>query len=476
MKKLLATIFTVVLLLTIVPTAYAEENNIYKVGDIIQFGSYPQSEVKDEALLTELNKIVPEWEEWTSYGYYSGNRSAGSMVQGDWMRYFDVEYEGEKYRSVKFTQYRPHYTCGTSSDTYQIDNDYYINTVYWFKFEPVDWRILDPNIGFVISEKVIDSQAYSDTFYYDGKYDHFNDPAYTNYASDYETSSIRKWLNYDFYNTAFTESEKTEILTTTLNNDGYYTSVGMAGCEEFDSDETNDKIFLLSYKEAKNNSIGFSSDAARFGKGSAYAMCQGLRVYSGTDNTYFGNSMWHLRTSISDSSNCAVFQNGFVDMFGSDSWNNSGIRPALCFNDISVIAKPEHKHSYISEITVQPTHTRDGVRTFTCKCGDTYKELIPKLLDHTFTVSIIIAPDCETEGYTAYTCECGDCYNDDLKPATGHKYNTDNICSVCGKNKSENCSCNCHKVGIGGFIWKIINFINKLFRINPVCTCGVAHY
>lgn len=34
----------------------------------------------------------------------------------------------------------------------------------------------------------------------------------------------------------------------------------------------------------------------------------------------------------------------------------------------------------------------------------------------------------------------------------------------------------CHKTGFLGFIWKIILFFNKLFKINPVCNCGNAHY
>ena len=38
------------------------------------------------------------------------------------------------------------------------------------------------------------------------------------------------------------------------------------------------------------------------------------------------------------------------------------------------------------------------------------------------------------------------------------------------------CSCNCHKKGIIGFFWRIINFFNKLFRNNRTCDCGVAHY
>jgi hypothetical protein len=34
----------------------------------------------------------------------------------------------------------------------------------------------------------------------------------------------------------------------------------------------------------------------------------------------------------------------------------------------------------------------------------------------------------------------------------------------------------CHKGGFVGFIWKIVKFFWKLFKMNPVCACGAAHY
>lgn len=44
------------------------------------------------------------------------------------------------------------------------------------------------------------------------------------------------------------------------------------------------------------------------------------------------------------------------------------------------------------------------------------------------------------------------------------------------KDPSENCSCNCHKTGFMGIIWKIIRIFLKFFKANPVCECGAAHY
>ncbi|MBQ5905652.1 MAG: hypothetical protein IIW88_07285, partial [Clostridia bacterium] len=40
----------------------------------------------------------------------------------------------------------------------------------------------------------------------------------------------------------------------------------------------------------------------------------------------------------------------------------------------------------------------------------------------------------------------------------------------------QNCSHMCHKGGISGFIWNIVRFFWKLFKMNPTCQCGVAHY
>ncbi|MGN1443571.1 MAG: DUF6273 domain-containing protein [Acutalibacteraceae bacterium] len=51
-------------------------------------------------------------------------------------------------------------------------------------------------------------------------------------------------------------------------------------------------------------------------------------------------------------------------------------------------------------------------------------------------------------------------------------------CDVCGETLDavKNCTHLCHKTGFLGFIWKIINFFNKLFGINKTCSCGMRHY
>lgn len=104
----------------------------YSVGDIITFGSYPQSEVTKESDSATYAKLEAASKNWVSYGYYSGNGDYGSMQPGDWMKYADITLGGEKYRAVRFTQYRPYWTEDPSSsdNSYQDSNGYTVNKIY----------------------------------------------------------------------------------------------------------------------------------------------------------------------------------------------------------------------------------------------------------------------------------------------------------------------------------------------------------
>ena len=305
----------------------------YSVGDIVTFGSYPQSEVTKESDSATYSKLEAATKNWVSYEYYSGDGSTGSMKQGDWMKYADITLGGEKYRAVRFTQYRPCWTeYSSSSDRlYQDDNGYAINNLYYFKYEPLKWQVLDPKTGLVLSKSIIDSQAYSNTIYDStekGK-GYTNDAAGENYANDYATSSIRKWLNEDFYNTAFTSAQKQNILPTTLDNKAYSTS-----WSEYDSVPTTDNIFLLSYSEAQNASYGFtdntSSTETREAVGTDYAKAQGLCVFSN------GCSFWRLRSADNYYSHVrGVRDDGDLNLGCGVNGTYFGIRPALRLSNLA---------------------------------------------------------------------------------------------------------------------------------------------
>lgn len=91
--------------------------------------------------------------------------------------------------------------------------------------------------------------------------------------------------------------------------------------------------------------------------------------------------------------------------------------------------------------------------------------------------SASVPSTCTEDGETTYTCPCGFSYTEVL-PATGHvDENADGKCDVCSETTDavKNCTCNCHKSGFTGFIYKIIRIFWRLFKTNEVCACGVKH-
>lgn len=74
---------------------------------IMQFGSYPQSEVKDSALISVLNNTAGQLPtrlnhaNWTDYGYYVSSEIASYM----W--YIDLVIDNQAYRGVYSKSYRP---------------------------------------------------------------------------------------------------------------------------------------------------------------------------------------------------------------------------------------------------------------------------------------------------------------------------------------------------------------------------------
>ena len=309
--------------------ADASPQEAWEAGDIVSFGTYPQSLVSSADLIQQLDKVNKNWQ---SYGYYSGNYDRvtqtgglddGKMQPGDWMRYADITLDGEKYRAVTFDKYRPDATTLTSSSTNQDDNGYQTGNVYYFLYEPILWRVLDPDAGLLLSENQIDAQAFHNTIYNDGAGEYWQDTTAAVYANNYAESSLRQWLNDDFYNTAFSAAEKTQIGKTDLDNSS---PDALYSCSP-----TSDKVFLLSRDDVTNRDYGFSTsvfteDDARRAQGTDYADCQG-RYISGLEDV---SSYWWLRTPGGDLGNAYyVLENGSVEARYSVDSTDGGIRPAI---------------------------------------------------------------------------------------------------------------------------------------------------
>ena len=227
-SALLAIVISLTVLLGYLPFAVcgligaAESAASFAAGDTIEFGSYPQSMVTDEALLSALNAQPLSWQ---SYGYYSGDGTVGSAAPSDYMQYADIVYQGTAYRAVRFSQYRPPITYmefskySTGYQTYPLNESnsafYQKNKVYWFAYEPLLWRIINPSTGLLIADRIVDAQPYQNVIYAaDGNY--YCDPSCTIGANDYAHSSVRTWLTGTFCQTAFSAQETACITPTTL--------------------------------------------------------------------------------------------------------------------------------------------------------------------------------------------------------------------------------------------------------------------
>lgn len=102
---------------------------------------------------------------------------------------------------------------------------------------------------------------------------------------------------------------------------------------------------------------------------------------------------------------------------------STGLKERTCAvckeTETKTIDKVVHKHNYTSKITTQPTCTADGMKTYTCSCGESYTETIPAI-GHNY-VSKVISPTCTMNGYTSHTCSrCGDTYTDNYVDSIEH--------------------------------------------------------
>lgn len=171
--------------------------------------------------------------------------------------------------------------------------------------KPIEWIVMkkEGNQVLLLSKYVLDAKPYNEEVE----------------EVTWETSDIRKWLNNEFYTTAFNKAEKAKIQTSLIKNEDnseYGTSGG---------NDTEDKVFLLSEKEAETL---FSNDDERIAKATEYAEKSG--VYVNEEKAAY----WWLRSPGDSGDDAAeVIYSGWVYRDGNYVDDSSGgVRPALHLN------------------------------------------------------------------------------------------------------------------------------------------------
>ncbi len=251
------------------PVKYTRE------GDYIYFGHLPQTCEKDETIIAKLNEIagkppLPRDKE----NPYNWESHEGTTYM--WQKI--VIYNGTKYLGVQMNDYRASGVYALRS--YIMKNGYFTFEVYWFKYEPIKWRILTTsgNSAFIMSDIALDSfsiQPDRKSENRDGLFAEYNNSTGVpdgTYANNWEYCFLRQWLNETFYNEVFNDLQKEIIKTMKLDNSArssnpndypkYYGYGEKAGKNKFADQckDTDDKIFLLSLRDITTTAYGFNKN------------------------------------------------------------------------------------------------------------------------------------------------------------------------------------------------------------------------
>ena len=252
-------------------------------GNYIYFGEYPQT---IKASNVSITSNTPDAD-----GYYLGS-------------------DGERYAKVVADPYPFNSGYTFSNNSSIIDGN-----TYYFKVEPIRWRILSERDGkaFILCDSIIASKAYD-----------------AGNNNNYANSGIRAWLNDEFYKTAFGALQQALIQTTEVDNSAE--SAGNSS-NSYACENTFDKVFLLSVSEVANSAYGFANDPSAYDTARRMLTSDFSRAtgaYMLTSSSYYGYGCWWLRSPYYNYSDYARYVNssGFAHYY--NVYNDSyGVVPAL---------------------------------------------------------------------------------------------------------------------------------------------------
>ncbi len=190
-------------------------------SNTLTYGLYPQTRVSDETLISSLDALItPESNGWYLHeGAYYAKKSAS-----------------------------------------------------WFKCEPIEWKISSSSFDGTYS---LLSSALLDTHcYYSSKDNRTTEYGKTIYPNNYEYSDIRKWLNGDFYNSAFALGDSL-IQTVTVDNSAKSTGDSR---NEYACDNTKDNVYLQSCIDYEDR---YRCKLTDWAKANGAEYCQGALTYYG---------------------------------------------------------------------------------------------------------------------------------------------------------------------------------------------------
>lgn len=266
-------------------------------GNKVIYGLYPQSNVNDEELIEQLNDLKRT-------------------------RYNNYIYYNHEYYAKRVSRLARDLNTHELLSIRKFDNgdEFIEDETYWFKVEPVSWKILkeSSNQYNLVSEKLIDVQRYhrnSSIRTIDEK---------TIYSNNYKYSDIRKWLNNDFISASFAFN-KSNLTIMEIDNSKESTATPDSGLE---CENTFDYVTLLSYKEQEQNTL-----VERQIKTTDYVRVSGAN-YSVNENNLFSGYYWTrspIESEDEDKNGTAVSRCNMNGTLNSDyvGWGGSCVQPSI---------------------------------------------------------------------------------------------------------------------------------------------------
>ncbi len=265
---------------------------INEEGKTLTYGLYPQSRVSEPSTVVALENF---------------SRLASTESNG-WYFYND-EYYTKK-------------VANPYDDSYTFDNGTTIakGTTYWFKCEPIEWKILtnSDNTYSLVSTNLLDAHLFDD-----------------DESNNYKNSEIRSWLNKDFYNIAFSLNSSL-IQTVEVDNSSSSTDNSLITPNMHTCDNTNDKVYLLSYKDYLNADYGFTTSKlqtnTRECRTTDYARANFISYSEGSLSSF--NGFYWTRSPASYTSNGAwyITTSGYLNYSHYLDFSYYGVQPAITIN------------------------------------------------------------------------------------------------------------------------------------------------
>jgi len=224
-----------------VPSTGTEEEFVYEIsedGKYIYFGEYPQTLMSaDMDPETDLEQI--------SDHYYRGT---DGEIYYEYTINLDIHFESlASIMGVGIDETAWAYLDQLDASTGEEMKNH---KTYYFKMEKIKWRILDNADGLltIVADTNLQALAYQSNYTENGDnwYTTANGAPEGTYASNYKYSELRRFLNDDFMDMAFSETQAALIQKIEVDNSVESTgeTENLCACEN-----TFDKVYALSAQD-----------------------------------------------------------------------------------------------------------------------------------------------------------------------------------------------------------------------------------